>query len=225
MRWVPASYGGNKDGRRGWSFVIGSGSFAAWRIPRTTKRRTTVLRSGFLKVDDHDRLEGLSLAIADVGPIAPLLYRVDGGGCQDSVSIDQSHALNLARLINDFLEDDRSLCFSGTRVDGIFRRYAVSQAFLSTLGRENNRAVLPGQRGVGRSRSSGVFLAVARLAGFGLATPDGTAVAAREFDAATAVPGVVVVWTGAATVAEVAGEPVAGVIAELVAGSGTADCV
>ena len=96
-----------------------------------------------LKVDDHDGLEGLSLSVADVGPIAPLLYGLDGGGCQGSVSFDQSQAVNLAVLINHRLEDNRPFRSARARFDGIFRRNAVSQPFLRTLGRENDRAVLP----------------------------------------------------------------------------------
>src|ERR1035437_4413962 len=91
------------------------------RVP-ARHRLTTVLtrlRSRPLKVDDHDGLEGLSLSVADVGPIAPLLHSIDRGGCQRSVSLDQSHALNLAGLINNRLENDRSLRVPRARFDGI----------------------------------------------------------------------------------------------------------
>ena len=116
-----------------------------------------------LKVDEHDGLEGLSLAVPDIGPIAPLLHGVDGGGGQSRVSLDQSHALNLAVLIHDLLEDNRSFRRPGARFDRIFRRHAVGQPALGTLGRENDSAALPRQLGAGRSRSRGVFFAVAGL--------------------------------------------------------------
>src|SRR5208337_393035 len=102
-----------------------------------------------LEVDDHDRLEGLSLSVADVGPIAPLLHGLDGGSGQDSVSLDQSHALNLAVLVNDFLENHGSLRSAGASFDGKFGLNAVRQPLFRTLGRKNNCAVLPGQLDAG----------------------------------------------------------------------------
>src|SRR6202140_64091 len=96
-----------------------------------------------LKVDDHDRLESLSLSVTDVRPIAPLLHSLDGSGCENSVSLDQSQALNLAIRINHYLEDNRSL--GRARFDRVFRRNALGQPFFRTLGRENDRADFPGQ--------------------------------------------------------------------------------
>src|ERR1019366_2790942 len=116
-----------------------------------------------LKINDYNRLEGLSFAVADVGPIAPLLYGLDGGGCQGSVSFDQPQALNLAVLIHDLLEDYSSLRLT-PRFDGKIGLNAVSQPPLRALGRENNRAVLPGQLGGGYGGSGCVFLAVGGLA-------------------------------------------------------------
>src|ERR1700688_603269 len=116
-----------------------------------------------LKVDDHDCLEGLSLSVTEIGPIAPLLHSLDGGGCQRSVSLDQSQALNLASLINDCLKDDRSLGRARAGSDGVFWRNAVGQPLFRTLRRENDRAVLPGQWSVRRSCSGRIFLAVDEL--------------------------------------------------------------
>ena len=101
-----------------------------------------------LKIDDHNRLEGLSFAVADVGTIAPLLYGLDGGSCQGSIAFDQSHALHFAVLIHDLLEDYRSLRLP-PRFDGKIGLNAMSQPPFRALGRENNRAVLPGQLGGG----------------------------------------------------------------------------
>jgi hypothetical protein len=120
------------------------------------------VRSRPLKVDDYNCLEGLSFAVADVGLIAPLLYGLHGGGCQGSVSFDQSQALNLAVLVNDLLEDYRSLALA-SRFDGKVGLDAVSQPLLGALGRENNRTVLPRQRGPEYNCCDGVLLAVARF--------------------------------------------------------------
>src|SRR6266851_2266716 len=176
MLWVPASYVGNLrrvDGRlslvvRSLTDYPDSGAPAGERL--ATSDVLTRLRSRPLKVDDHDGLEGLSLSIADVRPVTPLLYRLDGGGCQGSVSLDQAHALNLAVLINHLLEDNRSFRSARARFDGIFRLNAVRQPFFRTRGRENDGAVLPGQLGKGRSRSGGVFFVVAGLGFTGFAS-------------------------------------------------------
>src|SRR5229473_6401959 len=149
MLWVPASYVGNLrrlDGRlslvvRSLTDYPDSGAPAGERL--ATSDLLTRLRSRPLKVDDHDGLEGLSLSVADVRPVAPLLHGLDGGGCQGSFSLDQSHALNLAVLIDDRFEDDRPFRSLGARFDGIFRLNAVGQPFLRTLGRDNDCAVLP----------------------------------------------------------------------------------
>src|ERR1019366_4352466 len=108
-----------------------------------------------LKIDDYNRLEGLSFAVADVGAIAPLLYGFDGGGCQGGIAFDQSHAFNLAVLIHDLLEDYSSLRLT-PRFDGKVGLNAVSQPPFRTLGGENDRAVFPGQLGGGYG-GSGVF--------------------------------------------------------------------
>src|ERR1019366_7990764 len=91
-----------------------------------------------LKINDYNRLEGLSFAVADVGPIAPLLYGLDGGGCQGSGFFDQPQALNLAVLIHALLEDYRSLCLRlrlPPRFDGKIGLNGVSQPPLRDLGR------------------------------------------------------------------------------------------
>src|ERR1700674_2416476 len=127
----------------------------------TTSDVLTRLPSRPLKVYDHDRLEGLSLSITDVGPIPPLPYGQDGGGCESGVSFNQSEALYLAGLIHHCLEDDGPL--GRARFDGVFRRNALDQPFFRTLGRENDRAALPGQWSIGRSCSGSVLLAVGEL--------------------------------------------------------------
>src|ERR1700730_12863773 len=129
--------------------------------PRTRGHVWTRLPSRPLKVYDHDRLKGLRLSITDVGPIPPLLHGLDGGGCENGVSFNQSEALYLAGLIHHCLEDDGPL--GRARFDGVFRRSALDQPFFRTLGRENDRAVFTGQLSVGRSWSDRVFLAVGRL--------------------------------------------------------------
>src|ERR1019366_371406 len=122
------------------------------RGPTCDRLRTNDVLLRALKIDDYNRLEGLSFAVADVGPIAPLLYGLDGGGCQGSVSFDQPQALNLAVLIHDLLEDYRSLCLRlrlTPRFDGKIGLNGVSQPPLRALGRENNRTAFPGQLGGG----------------------------------------------------------------------------
>src|SRR6266851_4807732 len=168
MLWVPASYVGNLrrvDSRlslvvRSLTDYPDSGAPAGERL--ATSDVLTRLRSRPLKVDDHDGLEGLSLSVVDVRPVAPLLHGLDGGGCQGSLSLDQPHALNLAGLIDDRLEHHRSFRSPGARFDGIFRLNGVSQPFLGALGRENDCAVLSWQ--LGQSRGSGVLFAVAGFA-------------------------------------------------------------
>jgi hypothetical protein len=97
MEWVPASYGGNC--RRGRWFVLSlvvrslRDYLDSWAPASETindLRFLTRLRLRSLKVYDHDRLEGLSFSVTEVRPIAPLLYSLDGGGGQSSVSFDQS---------------------------------------------------------------------------------------------------------------------------------------
>ena len=113
---------------------------------RTINDQRFLTRLGLrpLKVYDHDRLEGLSFSVTEVRPITPLLYSLDGSGCQSRVSLDQSQTLNLTSLINDCLEDDRSLGRTRARFDGVFRRNTVGQPFFRTLRRENDRAVFTG---------------------------------------------------------------------------------
>lgn len=79
------------------SFVIGRsqldgfpGSLGTGERTTNDQRFLTRLRLRSLKVYDHDRLEGLSFSVTEVRSIAPLLYSLDGGGCQSSVSLDQS---------------------------------------------------------------------------------------------------------------------------------------
>ena len=118
-----------------------------------------------LKIDDYNRLEGLSFTVADVGAIAPLLYGLDGGGCQGSIALDQSHAFHFAVLIDDLFEDYRSLRLRlPPRFDGKVGLNAVSQPPFRALGGENDRAVFPGQLGGGYEGSGGIFLAVGGLA-------------------------------------------------------------
>ncbi len=91
--------------------------------------------SGPLKVHDDDGLEGLSLSVADIRAIAPLLYGLDGGGGKHRVSFDQSQALNFAILIHDGLEDNGSVGSGSASFDGILRRNGVSQPIFRTFGR------------------------------------------------------------------------------------------
>src|SRR5229473_5351507 len=99
-----------------WSFAA-CGAPASERL--TTRDVLTRLRLRPLKVDDHDRLEGLGFSVADIGPIAPLLHSLDGGGCQGSVSLDQSQTLNLAVHINHRFEDNSSLGRARAGSDGV----------------------------------------------------------------------------------------------------------
>ena len=69
------------------------------------------------------------------------------------------------------------------------------------------------------------FLLSLGLLASGLVTTGAVAVVAPEVGGVTALPGVVAGWSGAAAAADVAGEPAAALVAELVADSGTADCV
>ncbi len=89
-----------------------------------------------LEVDDHDGLEGQSFSVANVGPIAPLLYRLDGGGRQGGIALHQSHAANLARLIHDLFEDYRCFCSCHVRCGGVGWRNAVASRFSAPLEEE-----------------------------------------------------------------------------------------
>jgi len=105
MLWVPASYGGNGISQRAmvdsrWSLVDGLRMSCPRVIPQTAndQRLATIDYQPTtpdqkqplwaLKIENHDSLEWDSLAVADVRPIAPLLYGLHGGSCQDGVSFD-----------------------------------------------------------------------------------------------------------------------------------------
>ena len=85
------------------------------------------------------------MSVPDVGPIAPLFDGLDGSGPKGRVSLYQSHALNLAVLIDDLFQNNCSARFPGARFDRIFRRNALNEPLFRTLGREKNSAVSPGK--------------------------------------------------------------------------------
>src|ERR1039457_6752832 len=94
--------------------------------------------SGSLNIHEHNRLKRLSFSIVDIGTVAPLPDRADGRVRKCRTAFDHPRSRNLPVLIDDGLENHRSLCFCGMNSRGICGWHRMRQSFFRTFGRKKD---------------------------------------------------------------------------------------